>query len=62
MLVLGRKEGQWLEVTHRSGDVLRIKVLPPNPRFPDKVNIGFEDEVRNFEIARRERLLCGEGA
>ena len=26
MLVLRRRDGQWLDVVHRSGDVLRIRV------------------------------------
>lgn len=55
MLVLKRKEGQWLEVTHRSGDVLRIRVCRIEPGIPGQLNLAFDDEARNFEIERPER-------
>jgi hypothetical protein len=57
MLVLKRKEGQWVEITHRSGDVLRIRVngITAEPGRPGRVNQVFDDDARNFEIRRPER-------
>lgn len=56
MLVLEREEGEWAEITHRSGDVLRIKVCKINSdRKPPRVNLVFEDDDRNFNIERPER-------
>lgn len=55
MLVLKRKEGQWVEVTHRSGDVLRVRVYQIEDGKPGNVNLAFDDEARNFEIERPER-------
>ena len=55
MLVLKRNEGQWIEVRHRSGDVLRIKVTRIRQEGPRGVlNLAFEDEPRHFEIRREE--------
>lgn len=59
MLVLRRTEGQWVEVTHEgSGDVLRIKVYDLRgtiPAKPGQAHLAFDDEARNFTIARPER-------
>ena len=55
MLVLKRKEGQWVEVTHRSGDVLRIRVCRIEPGMPGQLNLAFDDDARYFEIERPER-------
>ena len=55
MLVLKRKEGQWVDVTHRSGDVLRIRVCRIEPGIPGQLNLAFDDDPRNFEIERPER-------
>lgn len=57
MLVLKRKEGQWVEITHRSGDVIRIRAYNIQQGLPNSVNLAFEDEARNFEIERPERTL-----
>jgi hypothetical protein len=57
MLVLKRKEGQWVEVTHRSGDVLRLRVYNIAHDYPGRVNLAFDDEPRNFSIQRPERFL-----
>jgi hypothetical protein len=56
MLVLKRKEGDWTEVTHRSGDVIRLRVygLQAGPG-PARCNVAFDDDARNFEIRRPER-------
>jgi hypothetical protein len=55
MLVLKRKEGQWLDVTHRSGDILRIRVCQIEPGRPGHLNLAFDDDARNFSIERPER-------
>ena len=55
MLVLKRKEGQWVEVTHRSGDVLRIRVCKIEGGSPGHLNLAFDDAARHFEIERPER-------
>ncbi len=59
MLVLRRKEGQWIEVLHRSGDVLRLRVYDICGESPGRVNLAFDDPPRNFSIQRPERLLKG---
>ncbi len=59
MLVLRRKEGQWIEVTHRSGDVLRFRVYDVSGETPGRVNLAFDDPERHFSIQRPERLLKG---
>lgn len=62
MLVLRRKQGQWLEVTHKSGDVMRVKVNAiSNESKGSQVNLAFEDNARNFRIERPERN-AGKGA
>jgi hypothetical protein len=55
MLVLKRKEGQWVEVTHRSGDTIRIRVCQIESGQPGHLNLAFDDNARNFEIERPER-------
>ena len=55
MLVLNRKEGQWVEVTHRSGDVLRIRVAKINKGTGVTVRLDFDDSAHHFEIERPER-------
>ena len=55
MLVLKRKEGQWVEVTHRSGDLLRIRVCKIEGGSPGHLNLAFDDDARHFEIERPER-------
>ncbi len=57
MLVLKRKEGQWIDITHKSGDVLRFRVYNLCSEFPGRVDLAFDDAERNFEIQRPERLL-----
>jgi len=57
MLVLKREEGQWVEITHRSGDVLRIRVCKIEPGEIGHLNLAFDDDddPRNFDIHRPER-------
>ena len=52
MLVLSRKCGQWVEITHRSGDVLRIRVSEP---MHGRVDLVFDDDPFHFRIEREER-------
>lgn len=55
MLVLKRKEGQWVEITHRSGDLLCVRVCQIEAGQPGHLNLAFDDDARNFEIERPER-------
>jgi hypothetical protein len=55
MLVLKRKEGQWVEVTHKSGDMIRIRVYRIREGFPSQLDLAFDDDARNFEVQRPER-------
>jgi uncharacterized protein Veg len=57
MLVLKRKEGQWVEITHKNGDKLRIRVYRIREGYPSQLDLAFDDEARNFEIQRPERKL-----
>ena len=59
MLILRRKEGQWLEITHRSGDVIRIRVCNVRARYPGQVDLVLDDGARNFVIQRPERTAQG---
>ncbi len=56
MLVLKRKEDQWIEIKHKSGDRLRIRVYNIRPRFPGHLNLAIEDDALNFEVQRQERV------
>jgi hypothetical protein len=61
VLVLKRKEGQWLEVTHSSGDTVRIRLydveirMNSEGRMVGQAHLAFDDPDRNFEIERPER-------
>jgi hypothetical protein len=55
MLILRRKEGQWVEITHRSGDVIRVRVYNIRARAPGQLDLAFDDDDRNFVILRPER-------
>ena len=57
MLVLKRKEGQWVDIVHKSGDVLRIRAYRIREGFPSQLDLAFDDEERNFDIQRPERKL-----
>ena len=59
MLVLKRKEGQWVEITHKSGDKLRIRAFRIREGFPSQLDLAFDDDDRNFEIQRPERKFAG---
>lgn len=63
MLVLRRREGQWVEVTHRSGDVLRIRVYDIGGDGSGRhcgAHLAFDDAPRNFAIERPERAARAE--
>lgn len=55
MLVLRRRDGQWIEVTHRSGDVLWIRVSARDDGRPGSVDLAFDDPDHHFTIQRPER-------
>ena len=55
MLILRRKEGQWVEVTHKSGETIRIRVCNIRSRYPGQLDLAFDDPERNFTIQRPER-------
>ena len=62
MLILRRKEGQWIEVTHRSGDVLRFRVYDIGTPCSRTANLAFDDPAMNFSIQRPERVAGGVAA
>jgi hypothetical protein len=55
MLVLRRKEGQWVEITHHSGDRILIRVYNIRCRFPGQLDMAFDDPDRHFVIQRGDR-------
>jgi hypothetical protein len=55
MLVLRRTEGQWVEITHRSGDRMRIRVYNINGRPRAQLDVAFDDAAGDFRIERPER-------
>jgi hypothetical protein len=62
MLVLSRKEGQWIDLTHTSGDRIRIRVYNIRGRFPGRLDLAFDDEGRNFHLLRPGRRVPGAAA
>lgn len=63
MLVLMRKEGEYVEITHTSGDVLRVHVRDIRGDSPGRgrLNLAFDDEPHNFAIRRPERPVRPRG-
>lgn len=59
MLILRRKEGQWVEITHRSGDTIRVRVYNIRARQPGQLDLAFDDDARNFAVQRPERAGGG---
>ena len=55
MLILRRKEGQWVEITHRSGDTIRVRVGNVRARNSGQIDLAFDDEARHFTVQRPER-------
>ena len=56
MLVLKRKDGQWIEITHKSGDIVRFRTYNLSSEYPGRVTLAFDDDERNFDIHRPERV------
>jgi hypothetical protein len=56
MLVLRRREGQWVNIKHSSGEQLRIRIYNIRCGFPGQVDVAFDDACHNFEIQRPERI------
>lgn len=55
MLILRRKEGQWIEITHRSGDKIRVRVCNIRARYPGQLDLVLDDPDHHFMIQRAER-------
>jgi hypothetical protein len=56
MLVLRRKEGQWVEITHKSsGETIRVRVYNIRTRHPGQLDLAFDDDAHNFQVQRPER-------
>jgi hypothetical protein len=59
MLILGRRDGQWVTVVHdASGDILRIRVSNVRGRVGDdapRCDLGFDDPDWRFLIDRPRR-------
>jgi hypothetical protein len=55
MLILRRKDGQWVELRHRSGETIRIRVYNIRSRGLGQLDLAFDDPDRNFEVVRPER-------
>ena len=62
MLILRRKEGQWVELTHKSGDTVRIRVYNIRSRFPGQLDLAFDDPDHLFTIQRPERGMRPAGS
>lgn len=58
MLVLKRRDGQWVEITHvASGETVRVRAYQIDGRTsPPTVNLAFDDDAKHFRIEREERL------
>lgn len=54
MLTLRREEGQWVELTHSSGDVLRVQTRNVRPNYPGMLDLVFDDPDRRFRIERQD--------
>lgn len=55
MLVLSRRSGQWVELTHAaSGDTVRIRVYNI---IHNRADLAFDDDARHFLIERPERAV-----
>jgi hypothetical protein len=57
MLSLKRKDGQWVTITHKNGDTLRLRVydVKGGQDGPTgSVRLAFDDDARNFEVDRPE--------
>jgi hypothetical protein len=59
MLAIKSFKGKWIDVTHRSGDVIRICVQDSDAEYadPTRVKIVFDDKARNFDIVRQDAIV-----
>lgn len=60
MLVLKRRDGQWVNIVHASGDVLRIRVQQVGIDGQGRVNLVFDDDAFRFTIERPERIVVAD--
>jgi hypothetical protein len=58
VLVLRRRERQWVTITHPSGDAIRVGVA--RPRNDGSVDLLFDDSARTFRVQRDERGRRGD--
>lgn len=59
MLVIKRNKKEWVEITHSSGQTIRIQVqrITHNRKGgPTSVYLAFDDDARNFRIDRPDRI------
>ena len=57
MLILRRKEGQWVEITHKSGDTIRLRVYNIRTRYPGQLDLAFDDDDAQFRDPTPERAV-----
>jgi hypothetical protein len=67
VLIMKRRRDQWIHITHKSGDVIKIRIHklhgPASAKTaPATVRLAFLDEARNFEIHQGFDGLQTEGA
>jgi hypothetical protein len=56
MLILKRKEGQWINILHKSGDLIRFRVYQICGGELAHAYFAFDDVARNFDVQRSERI------
>lgn len=57
MLVLTRKNDEWVDVTHsKTGDTFSVRVYDIRERGSRDAKLAFDDSKHNFRFERRERL------
>ncbi len=49
-LILRGEEGQWVEIIHRSGDKIRVRVCNIRPLYTGKFDMVLDDPDQNFLI------------
>jgi hypothetical protein len=64
MLTLKRLRGEWVEIVHSSGDVLKVHVgrlYPHNAPYGDQPNVrlGFEGSREKFTVNRPDARKGG---
>jgi len=58
MLSLKTFKGRWIDITHKSGDRIRICVQDSDAEYadPTRVKVVFDDKPRNFDIVRQDAI------